>query len=62
MSTPLVEVVRSGVVESVHAGIVLAVRPDGSRLKPPMGTAYYARLSAADLDALVAYLRSLPPK
>lgn len=42
--------------------ITTGVRPDGSRLKPPMGTAYYARMSAADLDALVAYLRSLPPK
>jgi hypothetical protein len=26
-----------------------------------MGYHYYANLSAADLDALVAYLRSLPP-
>jgi L-asparaginase II len=31
VSTPLVEVVRSGVVESTHAGIVLAVRADGRR-------------------------------
>jgi mono/diheme cytochrome c family protein len=42
--------------------ITTGVRPDGSRLKPPMGTPYYAKMSAADLDALVAYLRSLPPK
>lgn len=42
--------------------ITTGVRPDGSRLKPPMGTAYYARMSAADLDALVLYLRSLPPR
>jgi hypothetical protein len=42
--------------------ITTGVRPDGSRLKPPMGTAYYARMPAADLDALVAYLRSLPPR
>ncbi len=26
-----------------------------------MGFAYYARISAADLDAVVAYLRSLEP-
>lgn len=31
MTAPLIEVVRSGVVESTHAGIVLAVRADGSR-------------------------------
>ncbi len=42
--------------------ITTGVRPDGSRLKPPMGTAFYATMSAADLDALVAYLRTLPPK
>lgn len=42
--------------------ISTGVRPDGSRLKPPMGIAYYAKMRDADLDALVAYLRSLPPK
>ncbi len=42
--------------------ITTGVRPDGSRLKPPMGMAYYAKMSADDLSALVAYLRSLPPK
>jgi hypothetical protein len=42
--------------------ISTGVRPDGSRLLPPMGTAYYARMKASDLDAVVAYLRSLPPK
>jgi mono/diheme cytochrome c family protein len=42
--------------------ITTGVRPDGSRLKPPMGVAYYARMRPADLDALVAYLRSLPAK
>ncbi len=40
--------------------ITQGVRPDGSRLKPPMAVSYYARMSDADLDALVAYLRSLP--
>jgi mono/diheme cytochrome c family protein len=42
--------------------VTTGVRPDGSRLKPPMGTAYYAHMTTADLDALVAYLRTLPPK
>jgi len=27
-----------------------------------MGVAFYAHMSAADLDALVVYLRSLAPK
>ena len=42
--------------------IATGVRPDGSKLKPPMGVPYYAKMRAADMDALVAYLRSLPPK
>lgn len=42
--------------------ITTGVRPDGSRLLPPMGVAYYAKMKASDLDALVAYLRSLPPR
>ncbi len=29
---------------------------------PPMGYAYYTNISDADLDAIVAYLRTLPPK
>ena len=46
----------------LKAVITTGVRPDGSRLLPPMGTAYYARMTGDDLDALVAYLRTLPPK
>ena len=42
--------------------ISTGVRPDGSKLKPPMGVAYYANMTPADLDALVVYLRSLPPR
>ena len=42
--------------------ISTGVRPDGSRLKPPMGVPYYGQMTDADLGALVAYLRSLSPK
>ena len=42
--------------------ITQGLRPDGSRLMPPMPVTYYARMTEADLDALVAYLRSLPAK
>lgn len=41
--------------------ITTGVRPDGTRLKPPMAVPYYAHMKAADLDAIVAYLRALPP-
>ena len=37
------------------------VSADGSPLRPPMGFSYYARISDADLAALIAYLRSLKP-
>lgn len=36
-------------------------RPDGSRMKPPMGYGYYANMTEEDLDAIVLYLRQLPP-
>ena len=43
----------------IKRAITKGVSRDGRKLKPPMGFAYYARMSAANLDALVAYLRSL---
>jgi mono/diheme cytochrome c family protein len=46
----------------LKAIITTGVRPDGSRLLPPMGTAYYARMTPADLNLLVGYLRSLPAR
>lgn len=42
--------------------ITTGIRPDGSKLKPPMAVAFYAHISEQDLDALIAYLRSLPKK
>jgi len=42
--------------------ITTGTRPDGSRMMPPMGYPYYANISAGDLDAIVAYLRTLPAK
>ncbi|WP_043835266.1 c-type cytochrome [Muricoccus aerilatus] len=41
--------------------ITQGVSADGRHLFPPMGYAYYAGASEADLRDLVAYLRSLPP-
>lgn len=42
--------------------ITTGIRADGSPLMPPMGFSYYSGLTTADLDAIVAYLRSLPAK
>jgi mono/diheme cytochrome c family protein len=48
--------------EEIRAMITSGVRPDGSRMLPPMPYAYYANIAERDLDAIVAYLRSLPAK
>ncbi|WP_193181763.1 c-type cytochrome [Nisaea sediminum] len=38
------------------------VRPDGSRIFPPMGVHYYASINDRDMAALVAFIRTLKPK
>lgn len=48
--------------EDLKRVITTGSRPEGPPLKPPMAVQYYARMRASDLDALVAYLRSLPRK
>jgi mono/diheme cytochrome c family protein len=44
----------------LKAIITTGQRPDGRKLLPPMPVATYANLRASDLDAIVAFLRSLP--
>jgi mono/diheme cytochrome c family protein len=46
----------------IKAAITQGKRRDGTPLKGPMDYAAYAKISASDLDAIVAYLRALPPK
>jgi mono/diheme cytochrome c family protein len=41
--------------------IVEGYRPDGSPMLPPMPYAYLAQMTPEDLDAVVLYLRALPP-
>jgi len=48
--------------EEIKRAITKGVRKDGTPLKPPMGFAFYANMKAEDLDALVAYLRTVPAK
>lgn len=45
----------------IKKAITSGVRPDGSRLKPPMGYYYYRSIRPSDLEAIVAYLRTLKP-
>jgi mono/diheme cytochrome c family protein len=37
------------------------IRPDGSLIRPPMPFSLYRDLSDSDLEAIVAFLRTLPP-
>jgi mono/diheme cytochrome c family protein len=46
----------------IKRAISSGIARDGRRLQPPMPFAYYARLTPADLDDIVAYLRTLPPQ
>ncbi len=47
--------------DDIKNAITKGVRPDGSRLMPPMAYSYYSNIAPADLDAIVAYLRTLRP-
>ena len=46
----------------IKAAITQGFHRDGSKLKPPMAFALYARMTEQDLNAIVAYLRTVPPK
>jgi mono/diheme cytochrome c family protein len=45
----------------IKRAIVSGVRPDGTKLARTMDFASYKRMTSDDLNAVVAYLRSLPP-
>ena len=46
----------------VTMGVPAGVRPDGTRLKPPMEFASYAKMTNADLEAIVADLLTVPSR
>jgi hypothetical protein len=46
----------------IERAIRSGIGKDGHTLMPPMGYGYYATISADDMSALIAYLRSMPPK
>ena len=47
--------------DEIKRAITTGTSRDGSKLKPPMGFGFYAKMDPADLDAIVAYLRTVPP-
>ena len=46
--------------EQIKAAITQAIRPDGARLAPPMPYDYFRDMIPGDLDAIIAYLRTVP--
>ena len=46
--------------DEIKRSITAGISRDGSKLKPPMGYEYYETMTADDLDAVVAYLRTVP--
>jgi mono/diheme cytochrome c family protein len=46
----------------IKRAITQGVSKDGSKLKPPMGYVYYGHMTDPDLDAMVAWLRTVPAK
>ena len=48
--------------DEVKRAITQGVRKDGTKLRPPMGYAWYATMTDADLSAIVRYLRTIAPR
>lgn len=48
--------------EEIKRAITQGVRRDGTKLMPPMGYAWYAKMTNEDLSAIVAYLRTVPAR
>ncbi len=46
--------------DEIKRAITTGVSRDGSKLKPPMGFHYYSTVTLTDLDAIIAYLRTVP--
>ena len=46
--------------DEIRRAITAGVSRDGGKLKPPMGYHYYATVTPDDLNAIVAYLRTVP--
>lgn len=59
--TPHEDGIRDLTDAELTAMITEGKRPDGSKMFPPMGYGYYARMKPDDVAAIIAYLRSIPP-
>ena len=46
----------------IKTAITKGIAKDGEKLKPPMGYPYYDHMKGEDIDAVIAYLRTVPAK
>ena len=46
----------------IKRALTEGVSKDGTKLKPPMGFRYYGKMTDGDVDAVVAFLRTVPAK
>ena len=46
----------------IKRAITQGIDKDGKKLNPPMGFGYYTHMTDEDLDAVVAWLRTVPAK
>ena len=60
--TPHADGIRDYSDDDIKRAITKGVRPDGSSLSPPMAFHYYRNIAQPDLAAIVAYMRTMPPK
>ncbi len=47
--------------DDIKAAMTQGVRPDGGKVSPPMPVPWFRNMTPEDLDAVVAYLRTIPP-
>jgi hypothetical protein len=46
--------------DDIRNALTKGVRPDGGHLSPPMPSQFFANMTPADVDSVVAYLRTIP--
>lgn len=59
--TPHEDGIKARSDAQIKSMVTTGKRPDGTKMFPPMAYPYYKNISAQDLSAIVAYLRSLKP-
>lgn len=47
--------------DEIRRAVTEGVSRDGHKLKPPMGYGFYAKMTRQDQDAIIAFVRTLPP-